>query len=294
MITKTKEPLVSVIVTTKNSARTIYRCLDCIKKQSYKNIEIIVVDNNSDDQTKWIAEHYFTKLVFNHGPERSAQRNLGIKKACGDYILYLDSDQYIHRDTIKHCLRYAETTFDCELNMQIDGYDMVSIPELNYPDTFFNKSVNYEKKVTAYHRDRALPRFFKRRVFDVVGLFNEERTFDEDIEFVIRAKDRFFSQTHIDLALLHDEGTNLKSMAKKYRYYGARSSLNSPNSKDTPYNKEIKKFYSLDGRFFANCILFAVVNPILFCTGMFIKAIQYISFSIGMKSGQNRLKRLKK
>ena len=273
MITKTKEPLVSVIVTTKNSARTIYRCLNCIKKQSYKNIEIIVVDNNSTDLTKWIASHYFTKLVFNHGPERSAQRNLGIKKACGDYILYLDSDQYIHRDTIKHCLEYSIFLFK----------DMVSIPELNYPDTFFNKAVNYEKKATAYKRDRALPRFFKRRVFDVVGLFNEERTFDEDIEFVLRAREAGYNETSIDLPLLHDEGTNLKSMAKKYRYYGARSSLNSPDSKDTPYNKEIKKFYSLDGQFFLNCIQFFLRNPILFCTGMFIKAIQYISFSIGMR-----------
>jgi len=276
MITKTKEPLVSVIVTTKNSARTLQRCLECIKKQSYKNIELIVVDNNSDDhQTVWIAK-CFTPLVFNCGPERSAQRNLGIKKACGDYILYLDSDQYIHQDTIKHCLEYSIFLFK----------DMVSIPELNYPSTFFNDSLNYAKKTTAYKRNRALPRFFSRKVFETIGYFNEERTFDEDIEFVLRAREAGYNETSIDLALLHDEGTNLRSMAKKYRYYGARSSLNSPNSKDTPYNKEIKKFYSLDGRFFANCIIFAVVNPILFCTGMFIKATQYISFSIGMKSGK--------
>ena len=282
MITKTKEPLVSVIVTTKNSARTLQRCLECIKKQSYKNIELIVVDNNSDDhQTVWIAK-CFTPLVFNCGPERSAQRNLGIKKACGDYILYLDSDQYIHRDTIKECVELTK----------ISGINRMSIPEINYPLTFFNRAVNYEKLVTAHNRWRALPRFYSREVFKNVGYFNEERTFDEDIEFVIRVRKEYAWQTACVEAimgttpLLHDEGTTLRSMAKKYRYYGARSSLNSPDSKDTPYNKEIKKFYSLDGRFFANCILFAVVNPILFCTGMFIKASQYISFSIGMKSGK--------
>jgi glycosyltransferase involved in cell wall biosynthesis len=56
--------LVSVIIPTYNSSRTLEKCLESIKNQSYKNIEIIVVDNNSKDNTKEIALK-FTDKVFN-------------------------------------------------------------------------------------------------------------------------------------------------------------------------------------------------------------------------------------
>ena len=74
--------LVSVIVPTKNSEQFLEKCLDSIKKQTYKRVEIIVVDNNSTDNTKKIARK-FTNKVFNKGPERSAQMNFGAKKAKG-------------------------------------------------------------------------------------------------------------------------------------------------------------------------------------------------------------------
>jgi len=64
---------VSVIVPTKNSSRTLERCSKSIKNQSYKNVEIIVVDNNSTDNTKEIAQKY-TDKVFNVGPEKTTQK----------------------------------------------------------------------------------------------------------------------------------------------------------------------------------------------------------------------------
>ena len=67
---------VSVIVTTKNSAPYLNNCLQSIKSQTYKKIEIIVVDNFSRDETKLIAEEY-TNKVFLKSTERSVQRNFG-------------------------------------------------------------------------------------------------------------------------------------------------------------------------------------------------------------------------
>jgi glycosyltransferase involved in cell wall biosynthesis len=83
---RTIKPLVSIIITTKNEEKNIGNCLESILRnielKDYRNIEIIVVDNNSTDQTKEIARKY-TKKVYKFGPERSAQRNLGAKKARG-------------------------------------------------------------------------------------------------------------------------------------------------------------------------------------------------------------------
>ena len=75
-------PLVSIVVTTKNEEKNIENCLNSIKNQNYpqNKIEIIVVDNNSIDKTKQIALRY-TDKVYNFGPERSAQRNFGVKKS---------------------------------------------------------------------------------------------------------------------------------------------------------------------------------------------------------------------
>ncbi|MHB1679015.1 MAG: glycosyltransferase family 2 protein [bacterium] len=79
-------PLVSVIITTKNEEKNIGMCLKSIKSQSYQNIEIIVVDNQSSDKTKEIAAK-FTNLIYDKGPERSAQRNYGVSVSRGEYIV---------------------------------------------------------------------------------------------------------------------------------------------------------------------------------------------------------------
>src|SRR3989338_3629701 len=100
---KKYSPSVSIILTTKNSEKYIRDCLQSIKDQTYKNIEIIVVDNNSSDNTKQIASELAAK-VYNHGPERSAQRNFGVKKAKGEYILYLDSDIILSKNVVKDCV----------------------------------------------------------------------------------------------------------------------------------------------------------------------------------------------
>src|SRR3989338_2417124 len=99
-----KQPLVSVIVPTKNSEKFLEKCLTSIKNQTYKKIELIVVDNNSTDKTKKIAEK-FTNKTFIHGPERSSQRNYGAKKSSGKYLYFVDSDFLLDENVISQCLK---------------------------------------------------------------------------------------------------------------------------------------------------------------------------------------------
>ena len=69
-----------MIVTTKNEEKNIENCLQSIKSQTYKNLELIIVDNFSDDKTVEIAKTYEAE-VYLKGNERSAQRNFGAAKA---------------------------------------------------------------------------------------------------------------------------------------------------------------------------------------------------------------------
>ena len=98
-----KFTLVSVIIPTRNSEKTIKKCLLSVKSQEYKNVETIVIDRDSTDKTKSIAWKYSDK-VLNKGPERSAQRNYGVQKAKGNFVLIVDSDMELSSLVIKEAV----------------------------------------------------------------------------------------------------------------------------------------------------------------------------------------------
>lgn len=90
----------SIIIPVYNSEKHLSECIDSVLAQSYKNIEIILVDNGSTDNSRKICEEYKRankniKLYKEKKPGASVARALGVKKATGDYILFVDSDDYI-------------------------------------------------------------------------------------------------------------------------------------------------------------------------------------------------------
>lgn len=99
-----EEPIISIIMPTYNSERTIDNTLKSIRNQSYnqKKIEILVLDGGSTDSTKFIAEQYGAKILFNEKKLPEAAKELGIQKCSGKYAVYLDSDEIIiNNDSFK-------------------------------------------------------------------------------------------------------------------------------------------------------------------------------------------------
>lgn len=95
--------LITVIVPMFNSEKTIEKCLDSIINQSYENLEIILVDDYSTDNTLKVCEKYLLKdkrikIVKNESKGVAMARNTGIKYALGDYIGFVDSDDYIDKN----------------------------------------------------------------------------------------------------------------------------------------------------------------------------------------------------
>jgi glycosyltransferase involved in cell wall biosynthesis len=201
--------LVSVIVTTRNEETNIRRCLLSIKRQTHKNIEIIVVDNNSTDRTKEIARE-FTSNVFNLGPERSEQRNFGISQSQGLVVLYIDADMALSPEVVAQCV----AAFDQDPDV-VGLY----IPERVVGRGLWIKVRDHERSfydATPIDAVRAI----RRKTFDDVGGFDVDLTGVEDWDFDIRVK-YTGKVSSIKAPVFHNEnGFNLRTYLKKKTYYG--------------------------------------------------------------------------
>lgn len=92
---KKKQPKVSIIIPTLNSAKVIANCLQSISNQSYKNIEIIIVDGGSTDNTISIAKNYKSKIILNKLVTAESAKAIGLKKSTGKFIALIDSDNIL-------------------------------------------------------------------------------------------------------------------------------------------------------------------------------------------------------
>lgn len=105
---------VSVIVPVYNVEQYIGNCLESIIRQSFDNIEIIVVDDGSTDRSGQICDAYAEKdsrIIVKHKENGGAAdaRNIGISFANGEYVVFVDADDYIHDDFISTVVTIAET-----------------------------------------------------------------------------------------------------------------------------------------------------------------------------------------
>lgn len=207
--------LVSVIITTKNEQDVLERLLKSIKMQTYRKIEIIVVDNDSSDDTVKISKKY-SKYVFNKGPERSTQRNYGVKKSKGEYLLILDADMELTKDVVVQCVRIASK------DKKIGG---VAIPEESVAYSFWGEIKAFERSFYNEKGDAITDaaRFYTRQAFEAVGGYDETITGPEDWDLPERVKENFKIGRIRSKILHHERVPNPFKLAKKKYYYALTS-----------------------------------------------------------------------
>lgn len=208
-----KSELVSVVIATYSSRRTIEKCLKSIKNQSHKEVEIIVVDSfeypkKDREKCEKIIKKYAKYYV--DGPERSIQRNRGIKEAKGKYVLIIDQDMYLAKDVIKECVEKIKY-----------GFVALNIPEISIGRGYWTECVALERYISTYLESgmNECCRFIKRSDAIKVGGFDPKIVGVEDSDFHYRiAKLGKIGKikTHIN----HDEGiTKFWGRVKKKYYY---------------------------------------------------------------------------
>lgn len=205
--------LVSVIVPTRNSAESLQECLQSIANQSYPSIELLIVDNHSDDATLEIAR-LFTSSIYTHGPERSAQRNMGARAAHGSYVVFIDSDMVLAPAVVEQCVQ----TLDDDPAAAKGVY----IPERSVGSGFWALCKALERSCYVGDDTIEAARFFDRASFATVGGYDETLTAAEDWDLSQRVA-HSGPLRRIDAYISHLEGHLTLGEAMRGKFYYGKS-----------------------------------------------------------------------
>ncbi len=173
--------MISIIIPVFNGAKYLDECLSSIFGE---NIEIIIVNDASTDNSEQIAKKYTDKVINIEHSGPVIARNVGIKNATGDYLMFMDADDILKKDAITILINNI-SDFDGIIGRRSD---FVS------PDC---KDIVVETK-TSSHGVIAGCAMFKKSTFETVGLFDEDLLCGDGYEWLLRAKKHGLKIKEID------------------------------------------------------------------------------------------------
>lgn len=156
------QPLISFVIPMYNSEKTIIRCINSILKADTKDIEVVVVDDGSTDNSVEVCRNEFegnnkVKIYQQNNKGVSAARNQGILSACGKFIMFVDSDDYIDEKALSNCIDKLSS----DDRMIFFGYARV----------VGNKTINYQMEESFFKTDDLTDQV-KKQLYDTCILHN--------------------------------------------------------------------------------------------------------------------------
>ncbi|HAT4072076.1 glycosyltransferase family 2 protein [Clostridium perfringens] len=188
-----KKNMLSIIVPAYNAEKSICRCIDSILKTSYKNYEVLIINDKSIDNTlEKLKSNYEIKnniriIDLNENKGVSYCRNLGVKEAKGEYITFVDADDYISENMYSNMMKLVEEyDLDCCVCDYIEVFPNGNTVKSKY--SYKNKLLNNETCIREYLTDRISPavwdKIFKKSILERV-LFQNRLSVGEDILFCL-------------------------------------------------------------------------------------------------------------
>ena len=284
------KPLISVIIPMFNVEKYIERCIQSLCKQTYENIEIILINDGSQDKTETICLNYLSdnriRLFSKENGGVSKARNFGLIKAHGEYIAFVDADDFVET-------HYIEFLYSGFINKNVDlvccsYYKEYEINECNKIEFSFEKRIfSKEKAINALYTEKAFQgylwnKLFKKEIIDKYNIkFDERVKIWEDMLFCLEYLNQIKTAFCINKLLYHyiirensamgnsliwNEGTHIYGLEKmvgllrpyegemknyinnfyKNDLVGQLGKIPYKNSKYLIY-KEIKQIESIDG-----------------------------------------------
>jgi glycosyltransferase involved in cell wall biosynthesis len=175
--------LISCIVPVFNGENYLAEALESILAQTYRPIEVIVVDDGSTDGTADVAARYGDRIRYvrqnNGGPPTA--RNLGLSMATGEFVAFLDSDDLWHPEKLERQMACFETR--PELDLCVTHLQRFWIPQLEQEQKRFQDH-RYAEVLPGYVTQTLLAR---RTLFDSVGCFDTSRRVGDPMDWFLRA-----------------------------------------------------------------------------------------------------------
>jgi glycosyltransferase involved in cell wall biosynthesis len=214
------DPVVSIVIPTKNSARFLAACLQSVEDQTYPEIEVLVVDGQSADETLSIATQYGA-TVMQYDPKLAAgifdaphRRNHGASQALGEFVYYVDADMELQPRVVSEAVALC-----------ISGAAAVIIAEDSFGVGIWARAKNLERR--CYWGDNTIeaPRFFRKVIWEELGGLDESLGGGgDDWDLHEKLKEKGYLVSRSDAIVLHNEGAlRLKDLMKKRFMYGRDS-----------------------------------------------------------------------
>ncbi len=200
-----KKGLVTIIIPTKNSSEHLEKCLKKIKLQTYKNVEIIIVDDGKSkdiEKTTDIAKKHNCKLlIFDPKVKKglfdaTGKRNYAAKKVDGEFIYHMDADMELTENIVKEAVELCKS-----------GFDAVILTEDSFGEGPWARAKNLERRFFWGDETVESPRFFKKSVYDSLGGYDENIAGGgEDRDLYREALKKGYKVKRTKSLVMHNEG----------------------------------------------------------------------------------------
>lgn len=218
-------PLVSVIIPTYSRPVFLERAIESVLSQSYKNIEIIIVDDNGENtenqiQTENIVLKRFrlpNLFYIKHKVNRNGcvARNTGLNKSQGDYITFLDDDDFMFPNRIESCVNVLEENRDYDIcYSSFERRTENSIRSVSLAEKSGDLLLDLLK--LNWRFGTGSNPFFRRVVYEEIGGFNEKLIRKQDVEYMCRALNnrKILAITDVLIVKYIDSDSNRPNMRK--------------------------------------------------------------------------------
>lgn len=217
------EPLVSVIIPNYNYAEFVDKAIESVLSQTYKNIEIIVVDDGSTDNSIDILSSYLSEimLVSQSNSGVSSARNVGLAKASGEYICFLDSDDVWFSNKIEiqisHLLNKKMACVYTGIQLFEDNIGVVKFLEPQYKGILWRKFMwNPGKSIVLLGCSNAI---LPTEIARSVGGFDTRLSMSADWDFFRKVADMVEIEYDLRCVVGYRQHTKSMSQSSLFDYY---------------------------------------------------------------------------
>lgn len=188
---KEDNALISIICPVYNVEKYVAQCIESIRAQTYPHFELLIIDDGSSDRTGELCDRFsrddqriITEHIPNQGPAHA--RNTGLEKARGEYIAFMDGDDYVEPDWLEGMIRHIGDTDLCAVGVVIENEGEAKKPaETDYPAEQLDRKQCFHRIFTGGVAPYLVNKLFRTAMIRGHGLrLDDLTTFCEDAQFL--------------------------------------------------------------------------------------------------------------